>query len=72
MVQWLQAPIALSGAGFDFQHAHGSSQLSLTSVLRDPILSSDLCGHQTYSKHLWKQSTHTNNKATVKNIEVKY
>ena len=60
MALQLRALDALAGQGFDSQHPHGSSQLSVTSAPRDTMPSSCLHGKkniivQTYMqvKHLY-------------------
>lgn len=37
------------GPGFDSQHPHGDSQVSVTLVSGDPMPSPDSCGHQAHT-----------------------
>ena len=47
MAQWLRALDALAGQGFDSQSSHSGLQPSVIPV-RDPMLSSALCGYQAH------------------------
>lgn len=62
MAQWLRA------SGLDSQHPHGSSQLSVTSVPRNLMLSSRLSGHEAHQT--CRQNTHPCKKKK-KNIIIK-
>lgn len=50
-----------TGPGFDSQHTHGGTQLSVTPVPGDLTPSSGFCVPCTYVvyRHTWRQSTHT-------------
>jgi hypothetical protein len=65
------------GPGLASQHPHGSSQLSITPVLRDPMPSSSLCTHCTrvVHRHTCVQAKHHTHKikfkkSTIKNSEL--
>lgn len=63
MAQWLEALASL--LRFKSQYSHGSSQLSLTPVPEDPILSSGLHGHQVI-KVIQTSTDKTENTGTQK------